>query len=505
MNRKMIAFLLSLLLLMAVAAVAYAEAIDIEVDLTFGQTEARSMLAMINEFRTGEDAWYWNADNTTKTVCSGLGELVYDYDLEAAAMQRAAEIAIFFSHTRPDGTSYVTAFPPDRISWGENVAAGQQTAQAAYMSWREDDDNYSGQGHRRNMLGDFNCIGIGHAVRNGVHYWTHALAYREVPNESAAAASDDYSAVAVDVAYADVTDVYAEDITLEAGEYSNYPDVLFIMSNTWPQNSSILYKPYDASLMPSWIASEPEKISMNELTFTALEAGEVTLSATVFGKTVTSRITIQSSDTDVIQVTVDGGVYTLNGETAVFEKAESKTAKTLVIADTVEANDKTYKVTAITDDACKGMSKLTKVTIGKNVTRIGKSAFSNCKVLKAVYGGAAVTAIGDSAFASCVKLTSVPVFAKLTTIGANAFKGCKALPKITISAKVKKIGKSAFYGCAKLKTIVIKTKLLKDKIVGAGAFKGIYSKPTVTCPKGMAKTYKKLLLKKGMPKKTTFK
>ena len=79
------------------------------------------------------------------------------------------------------------------------------------------------------------------------------------------------------------------------------------------------------------------------------------------------------------------------------------------------------------------------------------------------------------------------------------------MAKITLSAKVKTIGKSAFYGCAKLKTIIIKTKLLKSGNVGANAFKGIYSKPTVTCPKGMAETYQKLLLKKGMPKKATFK
>ena len=36
-------------------------------------------------------------------------------------------------------------------------------------------------------------------------------------------------------------------------------------------------------------------------------------------------------------------------------------------------------------------------------------------------------------------------------------------------------------------------------------YTGEAQKPTVTCPKGMAKTYKKLLQKKGMPKKTVYK
>ena len=74
-----------------------------------------------------------------------------------------------------------------------------------------------------------------------------------------------------------------------------------------------------------------------------------------------------------------------------------------------------------------------------------------------------------------------------------------------IGKNIEKIGKKAFYGCGKLKNIVIKTKLLKSSNVGANAFKGIYSKPIVTCPKGMAKTYEKLLMKKGMPKKAVYK
>ena len=40
------------------------------------------MLAMVNDFRTGNNAWYWNSDNTEKVVCTGLEELIYDYELE---------------------------------------------------------------------------------------------------------------------------------------------------------------------------------------------------------------------------------------------------------------------------------------------------------------------------------------------------------------------------------------------------------------------------------------
>ena len=186
--------------------------------------------------------------------------------------------------------------------------------------------------------------------------------------------------------------------------------------------------------------------------------------------------------TPVTQITVKNGVYKLSGNNAIFLKPKKTTLTSLVIQDTVTANGTTYKVTEIKASSCKNMKKLTSLTIGKNVKTIGKNAFNGCVKLTSVKGGTALITIGDA-----------------------AFKNCKALAKFVINAKVKNIGKSAFYGCAKLKTITIKTKLLKSGKVGTNAFTGIYSKPTVTCPKGMVKTYKKLLQKKGMPKNAIYK
>ena len=77
-------------------------------------SEARTMLQMINDFRTGENAWYWNRDNTSVTRKTGLGRLQYDEELEAVALVRAKELAVLFDHTRPDGTECFTAFPNNR-------------------------------------------------------------------------------------------------------------------------------------------------------------------------------------------------------------------------------------------------------------------------------------------------------------------------------------------------------------------------------------------------------
>ena len=88
-------------------------------------------------------------------------------------------------------------------------------------------------------------------------------------------------------------------------------------------------------------------------------------------------------DPVVDQITVSGGVYLLDHSklTAVFTKPSNKNAKKLSIPKTVSANGKTYKVTEIKSKACKGMKKLTTVTIGANVTKIGAQAFAGCKKL----------------------------------------------------------------------------------------------------------------------------
>ena len=159
----------------------------VSISVQYGQTEARTILNMINEMRTSStDAWYWKQDDTTKTYCTNLQPLQYDYDLEKTAMQRAAEIAIIYSHTRPNNKDTFSAFYENSVYYtyaGENIAAGYGTADSVNDGWREDNELYAGQGHRRNMLNSkFNCVGIGHVYYNGFHYWVENFAYRDKVN-----------------------------------------------------------------------------------------------------------------------------------------------------------------------------------------------------------------------------------------------------------------------------------------------------------------------------------
>ena len=170
------------------------------------------------------------------------------------------------------------------------------------------------------------------------------------------------------------------------------------------------------------------------------------------------------------------------GGTVQFVKTKNTKAKTVAIPDKVTIDGITYKVTSIAANALKNNKTVTTVTIGKYVTTIGSGAFSGCSKLKKVTIGKSVTTIGSKAFYKCTSLTS-----------------------ITIPSKVKKIGDYAFKGCTKLKTINLNTTLLTSETVSQYAFSGVSTSAVVKVPKSKNKTYKKLLVKKGLSKKVTIK
>ena len=194
--KKIISICLSVIIFMScmpLSANAYYDYNEnVCIDVTYGQTEARTMLEMINGLRKPDQAWYWNSSDTAKIYLKNLNNLSYDYELEKAAMQRAAELAVYYSHFRPDDSSFFTAFTGVYSSAGENIAYGYNTAAEVFEAWSEENENSSGQGHRRNMLNEtFTAVAVGHAVHNGVHYWVQefrsplsSMAYTEPCDET---------------------------------------------------------------------------------------------------------------------------------------------------------------------------------------------------------------------------------------------------------------------------------------------------------------------------------
>ncbi len=144
--------------------------------------EVMTCFNLTNAFRTGNEAWYWNKDNKSKTDLSGkLKKLSLDKKLCQAAKVRANEIVKTFSHTRPNGSSCFSVLKDFSITYsgaGENIAAGNQSGSKTFNQWKEDSEKYAGQGHRRNMLGDFTKIGIACAYDKNSqykYYWVMIL------------------------------------------------------------------------------------------------------------------------------------------------------------------------------------------------------------------------------------------------------------------------------------------------------------------------------------------
>ena len=306
--KKLLIVVLSLLLLLAVAG-AQAEDVTVYVTGAYRQTSAREMLQMINDFRTGGDAWYWDSTDTVKVETGVLNPLVYDYGLEQVAMQRAIEAAVSFSHHRPDSSDNSSCFSAFSLSegnytnYGENLAAGSSTTAGAFTQWMEENDPYLFQGHRRNMLSSgYNCIGIAHVIYNGYHYWVQELGYSSAPVTAETPAPEESRRMAVNInpeLSADaggIVLVSASNQSLQVFSSGSLPAVSFYMRDTWPENgnSMIVAEGLDGSLWTS--VSDPAKLSLEGNQLHALGVGSVVLEGKVLGHDIRSTVEIIPED-----------------------------------------------------------------------------------------------------------------------------------------------------------------------------------------------------------------
>ena len=139
----------------------------------------------------------------------------------------------------------------------------------------------------------------------------------------------------------------------------------------------------------------------------------------------------------VIKAEGQYGVFTykVTGKGTVEVKsitAKGKAKKSVKIFDKIKASGKTWKVTSVAANALKGNKKMESLTIGKNVRKIGKNAFANCRKLKKVtIKSKKINTIGKNAFKNINKKATVKV------PKAQKKKYAKLLNKAKLSKKVK--------------------------------------------------------------------
>lgn len=114
-------------------------------------------------------------------------------------------------------------------------------------------------------------------------------------------------------------------------------------------------------------------------------------------------------------------IYKITGtgknKTAEYIKSTKKNPKAIIIPATIKINGISYKVTSIGKKAFAGKASLNKVTIGKNIKKIGNKAFYKCKKLR------------------YINVKSVNITAK--GIGKAAFKGIYGKPRVKTNKSVK--------------------------------------------------------------------
>ncbi len=300
--KRITAFLLAAILLCCAAVSALADdVVKVQVKANAKRDDAKKMLTMINKFRTGSDAWYIAEDNKTRITVSGLKELTYDPELEKVAMLRAKEIAVYFSHTRPDGTGWGTAFPDAYKTKGENLAYGYGTADSAFKALAEEDKDYSGQGHRRNMLRkEFTRVGFGAVKVGNVMYWVQSFGAGNVSSNSK---SNSYKSGEVQ-ASADILKKSAKSITpdleslaVAVGESVSLPRVL-IHSNS---GAKIYLSTKD------WKSKDKKVAKIKSGKVTGVKKGDTSLELSVFGKklVVPVEVTKKAGKKEVTEIIED--------------------------------------------------------------------------------------------------------------------------------------------------------------------------------------------------------
>ena len=276
------------------------------------------MLGLINAMRHNKgteewnQAWYYD-ENNVKVEAKDYGDLKWDYGFEKAAMQRAIELSLLCNHTRPTGETSDTAcaswgyYTSDNLlitpMHGESIASGSRlnSATEALITLAEAGKDYENQGHRRQLLGKYNAVGIACIQSNGCYFW--ALEYGDGTSESEFAANDTTESRSVKV---DLKTVLSSSITpiennftLSPGETKTLP----ISADFQIYNQALTRSIFSSSVTEPWVLkSGSDIVKLNGNTATGLKPG----TATLVSRALDGRET-------VCIVTVTGKTATISG------------------------------------------------------------------------------------------------------------------------------------------------------------------------------------------------
>lgn len=231
----------------------------------------------------------------------GLGPLSMDEDLMEAAMQRAAETVVHFSHTRPDGR---TCFTVSSKANGENIASGSSTAAGVMDQWM------NSEGHRANILdGSWNSIGIGcYRANNGVTYWVQLFGsgFAQAASRPADRAASRYVSVStseVDPSLRMSLSSSEGGSTMTVGSVAD-ATVMGTGSEPWPVSYEVANEGF------KWSSSDPSVLSVDSFGHvSAVSSGRAILTASSGKLAASLTVTVSSAEPSVVFSDVEPGSW----------------------------------------------------------------------------------------------------------------------------------------------------------------------------------------------------
>ena len=333
----------------------------------------------------------------------GLSPLTMDQDLLEAAMKRAAESCVDFSHTRPNQTMCSSA--SSKMN-GENIAAGSRTAEGIMTIWM------NSAGHRANILtDDYQSIGVGCFEQGDTWYWVQAFGSGEA--ETGTQPQNRSVTELIPYVYDEYSSQFGlsisgdeEDDTLYTG--NKLPLQVVMVNKGW----QYAYAKLNADSF-AWTSSNASVATVNEQGIvTGLAAGDTTITASSEKITVSRTIHVKkkagssknttgntSMSTVRLQVkqkisafkvmAIPNGDYVKSyksGNTRIFTvnqagKLTAKKAGTAKLTATL-ASGKKITVKVIVQ---KGKVKTTKVTVNKKSLKLKAGKTETLKVKRYPY------------------------------------------------------------------------------------------------------------------------
>lgn len=152
------------------------------------------------------------------------------------------------------------------------------------------------------------------------------------------------------------------------------------------------------------------------------------------------------------------------------------------------------------------VNRISSLTIGEGVTRIGDYAFMLCSFVTKVVIPESVTSMGDWAFHNCTGLQEAYIGDGVTEIAAKAFAECTALKTVVIGKSIQRIGDQAFNTRSSWDQMTLEKITVLFDDIASGSFpvlesgsRGVFPKPggwdlvsyKIYVPKGTKAEYQK--------------